>query len=272
MNKEVEKLVSLLPVIKESFSNDTYLTVIDDESIVCGFAVPDGVIPQIKIGSKFADPSGGFDEVMRTGVRKYNYLPKEVMGDAFEGYIVPIKDEGVIVGVLISATAVGERERMGEIVSDFNEATQNVNGKIQEIVEEFETLNELIDNVNEMASAVVSDVDATEEIVGSISANAAKSNILALNASIEAARAGEAGRGFSVVAQEMGNLAKGSSASTSEIQKQLQAVRLSIDSMVISIKGTDEVASAYHKKTQKIQEVVDHMIELAKEMEKNINK
>ena len=35
-----------------------------------------------------------------------------------------------------------------------------------------------------------------------------KQNILALNASIEAARAGEAGKGFSVVALEVGKLAK----------------------------------------------------------------
>lgn len=45
--------------------------------------------------------------------------------------------------------------------------------------------------------------------------------MLALNASIEAARAGEAGKGFSVVASEMGTLAKVSSASAKEIKDTL---------------------------------------------------
>ena len=83
MNQELEKIVSSLPVIKQLFDKNAFITVLDEECIVCGYAVPDGTRPQFEVGYKFQDPSGGVDEVMRTGVRKYNYLPKEVMGEAF---------------------------------------------------------------------------------------------------------------------------------------------------------------------------------------------
>ena len=85
------------------------------------------------------------------------------------------------------------------------------------------------------------------EIVAMISTIAQRTNMLALNATIEAARAGEAGRGFAVVAQEVKALASQTTAATSEIGLQIEAMQTTAAEAakaLLLIGGTVEKISA----------------------------
>ena len=272
MNERVQMVVDMLPVFYELQGRDAYMTVLDDEAVVCGYVIPNGVAPQKKIGDKFIDPSGAYDEVMRTGKSKYNYLPKEVMGEAFEGVLVPIKDGNETVGCVINSFSAGVKERMTELTNEFQSAIGQASASIDSMVSGVETLFEMLKNMAANTNNVGKDVNTAVGIVSKISGNASRSNILALNASIEAARSGEAGRGFAVVATEMGKLAKDSGDSASEIKTSLDAVNTELSGVITEISSANTIAKDYLENAQSIKEILENTLKLAVELEEQLKK
>src|SRR5690554_2036502 len=92
-----------------------------------------------------------------------------------------------------------------------------------------------IDRFNSISSQIDSMVESINHI-------AEQTNLLALNAAIEAARAGSAGRGFSVVADEINQLANASVKSADEISNLVKEIKKETDSAGDKmIEGTQEV-------------------------------
>lgn len=91
----------------------------------------------------------------------------------------------------------------------------------QRSAESIQMNKEIVDIINNLSNNITN----IEDIIDTVNKIAGKTKLLALNASIEAARAGELGKGFSVVALEVGALANQSSESTANINEIVSQVK-----------------------------------------------
>ncbi len=108
-------------------------------------------------------------------------------------------------------------------------------------------MNELVSAMEEINSCS----DAIRTIIGNIEQIADQTSLLSLNASIEAARAGEMGRGFGVVAGEVGNLSK---ESVIAVQKSTELIQNSVNAVQ---RGMNLVNKAAERLAESVEGVVD---------------
>lgn len=139
---------------------------------------------------------------------------------------------------------------------DNADTSQTAKGAVSEVRIGIEQSNDRMERLNSAMGAVSESSGQIHSIIKLIDDIAFQTNILALNAAVEAARAGQAGKGFSVVADEVRNLAAKSAAAVKEITPMITA---SGDAIAEAVKIADETACALREAVKQTMQAVELM-------------
>lgn len=137
----------------------------------------------------------------------------------------------------------------GKVVAQAQKSVNQLSGEISDSADSIDALAKKSDDIQKILEVIQAVTDQT--------------NLLALNAAIEAARAGEHGRGFSVVADEVRQLAKRSAESAGQIGEM-------VNGFVSESRSAVERMRASRSRSEETVERIDHATGALKTIETSV--
>lgn len=145
-------------------------------------------------------------------------------------------------------------EQDSAAISQVNQSFETSEQSLSNILSGMGQLSENMSSMTDNISGLSHMADNIHTFVATISKISDQTNLLALNAAIEAARAGEAGRGFSVVADEVRALANNTSASANEVSELVTKI---IDTTQLTVKDVSVIQESNKTLSNSIEHLND---------------
>ena len=150
-------------------------------------------------------------------------------------------------------------ELMVDSLKTTSEVSRNKQAAIKELIENAAHSQESMRETIQSVQGISQSVDGIASAIKIISAIAANTNLLSMNAAIEAAHAGDAGKGFAVVANEIRRLSESTRENSRNISQTLKSI---IDGIAITSKRSGETDSRINEMSKEIDDFAQTMSNL----------
>lgn len=183
--------------------------------------------------------------------------------DSLSKMLIGLKDDAADSSMMCSSVrdaATNSSEEVAKAAAAIEEMGASIgsmSGQVAQVGQVSSEAGSRVDTASENMNRLRETANEIGAIVSMINDIADQTNLLALNATIEAARAGEAGRGFSVVANEVKALSGQTAEATEKISSQIKAMQCAVDTAVSSITGIRDVMGRMDEISSSVASAID---------------
>lgn len=241
--------------------------------IVCD---ENGVIVRAIDRNRIGDTHAGAERILAREVDEAAVTPEEAAQNPMvkEGYSCPIEIDGrriatfgitgklalakplARVAAMVLASWLREQRQQASMHRTAESVFSNVDALKAKISNVTRGFDDWVAKMGDAAGLAADKLAVVDKVLGTIHRISQQSHILSLNASVEAARAGEHGKTFSVVADEMKELAAGAQTQAAGIQSELNEIKSALGSVNEALEKSSALFSEHHRMMEEITDLV----------------
>lgn len=271
LKRHLQALIDIAPYLEELIDEEISFAIMNNEQYLLTQNTKN-LTNDIKAGDPHTFDEGML-EILKSKKKVVKNMPATYFKVPVKTVLTPvINDDGESADTMVIVCKdISKQVEIDELIQSLSSSFEQINKGTEDIAADSQSLAAFVNDMMSFAEETqkkISEIDSIIQVIKNISS---QSNLLALNASIEAARAGEAGRGFSVVATEMGKLSKLSKDSADKVASTLTSMKNAFETITGNIGKISNSSESQVAATQQISSTVNdvfsavkHLAEVAK--------